>query len=112
MKVATKKPKCLCVYRGFDTAHILDKGADLRRNRGYITGRFPLARMLMQLPEASATPLIAWNLSLSLLHDKCIRTQSVWNGFQTRRERERSQIKGAQACTRTEILCGPMGRNG
>lgn len=53
MKVATKKPKCLCAYRGFDSAHILDKGADLRRCRGYITGRFPLSRMLMQLPEAS-----------------------------------------------------------
>lgn len=81
MKVATKKPKCLSVCQSFDTAHMLDKGADLRCYRGYITDQFLLSRMLMQLPEAAATPLTAGNLSLLFLHDKCIWTQSVWKDF-------------------------------
>lgn len=89
----------MCVCRSFDTAHILDKGADLRRYRGYITDHFLLSRMLMQLPEAAATPLIVGNLSHPPLHDKCIWTQSVWNDFLMQWEHQGSQIKGAYAHT-------------
>lgn len=80
MKVATKKHTsgrvCVCVG-AFGTAHIPDKDADLRCYRSYITGQFLLLCMLMQIPAAAATPFSARNLSLLLLHDKCIWAESV-----------------------------------
>lgn len=61
----------------------------------------------MQVLEASPTPLIAWNLSLPL-HDKCIWTQSVCNGFLLR-ERYSAQAQPDQRCAHTGILCVPVG---
>lgn len=75
-----KEIKVVCVHSSFDIVHRLGKGTDLRRYCNYIIGQFLLSCIEMQVLEASQTPLIAWNLR-SPLHDKCIWTQSVCNGF-------------------------------
>lgn len=84
--------------------HRLGKGTDLRRYRNYIIGQLLLSCILMQVLEASQTPLIAWNLRL-LLHDKCIWTQSVCNGF-VLQERYRPQAKTvSNVHTQTSLCC-------
>lgn len=87
----------MCVHLGFDIVHTLGKGTDLRCYRNYIIGQLPLSCILMQVLEASPTPLIPWDLS-SPLHDKCIWTQSVCNGFLLQ-ERYRPRARPDQRCT-------------
>lgn len=94
----------VCVHLSFDIVHRLGRSTDLPRYCNYIIVQFLLSCILIQVLEASPTPLIAWNLS-SPLHDKCIWTQSVCNGFLLR-ERYGPRAKADQrcTCTRTHTL--------
>lgn len=83
-----------CAHLSFDIVHRLGRSTDLPRYCNYIIGQFLLSCILIQVLEASPTPLIAWNLS-SPLHDKCIWTQSVCNGFLLR-ERYGARAKADQ----------------
>lgn len=109
MEITVKNPKwCMYIYQSsVDTVLRLGKGTVLLRHCNYIIGQLLLSYILIQILEASPTPLIPWDLSL-LLHDKCIWTQSTCNGYllQEMYRPGVRQMKGAHTLScRRMILC-------